>query len=203
MNNWYNLSAPNMGLLFYKQLYKDIDAKLLKINEKGALAFDVNDKKSEFLSFYDAMYKKRIDTYYLPKPIAIGSHQFTLYTTYPGLLIGSGYAHSTNTTGDASIGFYFDHTTGLPTIPGSSVKGVMRSVFELDEAQDGNFYSGKKSLDAILFLVNKILEKDKGASIEQRNQLEELKSKLEAQKEVGDFSFMVLKKLLRYLSAFS
>jgi len=52
-----------------------------------------------------------------------------LETTYPGLLAGSGYAHGIGVEGETKIGFYFDHTTGMPVIPGSSVKGTLRSVF--------------------------------------------------------------------------
>jgi len=57
------------------------------------------------------------------------SQNFKLLTNYPGLLIGSGYNHGTNKLGEIKLGFLFDHTTGLPYIPGSSVKGLLRSVF--------------------------------------------------------------------------
>ncbi len=58
-----------------------------------------------------------------------------LTTTYPGLLIGSGYNHPTiKGDNDAyQLGFFFDHTTGLPIIAGSSIKGVLRSLFENEE----------------------------------------------------------------------
>jgi len=61
---------------------------------------------------------------------------FSLKTTYPGLLIGAGYSHpklydpeTEDDQGDYQLGFFFDHTTGLPVIPGTSVKGVLKSVF--------------------------------------------------------------------------
>lgn len=60
----------------------------------------------------------------------------TLYfkTNYPGLLVGSGYLHESNNHGDnkndeLSLGYSFDYVTGLPYIPSSSVKGVLRSAF--------------------------------------------------------------------------
>lgn len=56
-------------------------------------------------------------------------------TTYPGLLIGSGLSHGTGTKNDMKIGFQFDCTTGLPYIPGSSIKGVLRSMFPLIKSQ--------------------------------------------------------------------
>lgn len=57
---------------------------------------------------------------------------FELTTIYPGLLIGSGYNHPKlkDNNDDFQLGFYFDHTTGLPIISGSSIKGMIRSVCE-------------------------------------------------------------------------
>lgn len=48
----------------------------------------------------------------------------------PGLLIGSGLAHGLpSSEEDVKTGLQFDYTSGLPVIPGSSVKGVIRSAF--------------------------------------------------------------------------
>ena len=58
---------------------------------------------------------------------------FLLKTVYPGLLIGTGYAHGSHQQGvdsDINCGFSFDYVTGQPYIPGSSVKGVLRSHFD-------------------------------------------------------------------------
>ena len=58
------------------------------------------------------------------------SDSFVLKTTYPGLLIGTGYLHEAPDKNDAiKMGFYFDYTSGMPMIPGSSVKGVLKSYF--------------------------------------------------------------------------
>ena len=43
--------------------------------------------------------------------------------------MGVGYQHETGAMGEAKIGFYFDYTTGLPCLSGSSVKGIIRSAF--------------------------------------------------------------------------
>jgi CRISPR-associated protein Cmr6 len=59
----------------------------------------------------------------------LGTHHFLLETTYPGLLTGSGYNHETGVDNEYKIGFYFDYTSGIPEIPASSVKGIIRSVF--------------------------------------------------------------------------
>ena len=60
----------------------------------------------------------------------LGNMHFKATTTYPGLLLGSGNAHELpSIDGQAILGFHFDYTTGLPTIQGSSIKGVLRSAF--------------------------------------------------------------------------
>ncbi len=102
------MSSPNLGYLFWRECYKNgkdpdhIEKTITKILESRA--------KEELPS---------------------APHKFGLTTTYPGLLIGSGYAHGLPEDADVKIGFYFDHTSGLPVIPGSSVKGVLRHLFGL------------------------------------------------------------------------
>lgn len=82
---------------------------------------------------------------------------FQLTTIYPGILIGAGYSHyaikGEGEDSDYQLGFFFDHTLGIPIIPGSSVKGVLKSVFPI---------SGKNraaKLDYVYNLVRK--ENDK------------------------------------------
>lgn len=58
----------------------------------------------------------------------LAPHRFILRTVYPGLLIGLGAVHSAGlVTDELVLGFSFDYVTGLPYIPGSTVKGVLRS----------------------------------------------------------------------------
>jgi len=63
---------------------------------------------------------------------------FELSTVYPGLIIGSGYNYpAEENANDYHMGFYFDHTTGMPVIPGSTVKGILKSVFpKTDDLQE-------------------------------------------------------------------
>jgi len=60
----------------------------------------------------------------------------------PGLLPGIGYPHEVGYPGEFKLGFGFDHVSGLPLLPGSTVKGVLRSVFpqfKFDAEHPGNF----------------------------------------------------------------
>lgn len=65
---------------------------------------------------------------------------FELKTCYPGLLCGVGYHHEINNPKNEpkeddspevyNLGMYFDYTSGLPVIPSSSIKGMLRSAIE-------------------------------------------------------------------------
>lgn len=63
--------------------------------------------------------------------------QVELTTSYPGLITGIGVSHQTtlkwmdknDQIPEFKLGITFDYTTGLPIIPGSSIKGVLRSFF--------------------------------------------------------------------------
>ena len=102
-----------------------------------------NRTKIANLSFYyykDREYGKNIENFKLQN-----THEnlfkiddtigFELTTTYPGLLIGSGYNHPKlkESNEDYQLGFFFDHTTGLPIISGSTIKGVLKSVIKNKE----------------------------------------------------------------------
>ncbi len=120
------MSQPNIGWLFYKQYYWS------KIPNKRALRIEDLLKKNEGNS---KAFKERNNTITRQKywssqdHFAKGKQTIVLRTTYPGLVLGTGYTHETGSEGEFKIGFHFDHTTGLPIIPGSSVKGTIRSMF--------------------------------------------------------------------------
>lgn len=83
-----------------------------------------------------------------------GAKSFDLTTTYPGLLVGSGYSHPKlkENNDDFQLGFFFDHTTGLPIISGSSIKGVMRSIFP--QSKDRLFNEKKEYLMDVYDIKN-------------------------------------------------
>ena len=110
----------NLGWLFYKKLYSDVAGNKVKQNYIKKLV------QTPVRSFEDGVSH---------------THGFELRVLYPGLLIGTGYMHGLpNDENDIKTGFFFDYTFGVPIIPGSSVKGVLRSFFE------GEYVSEKKEL---------------------------------------------------------
>lgn len=123
----------------------------------------VNNSSISNPSFYfykDEKYGKGIENFIFSdtfnKYFEIPNAQtFELSTTYPGLLVGSGYSHpKLKDDKDFQLGFFFDHTTGLPLISGSSIKGALRSVCEKKEFMQEVY---GQTLDISIFEDNKTI----------------------------------------------
>lgn len=110
------MSSANVGWMFYKETFSHLDENSEQLNNDEVKR--VNKKiLNASLQHYD-----------YPK----GSHHaIQLKTIYPGLLIGTGYSHDAKGDENFKMGFFFDHTTGMPIIPASSIKGVLRSKFKM------------------------------------------------------------------------
>lgn len=120
-----NRDCPNLGWLYYKEYYEGLD-KVLKNNpSKDSIALFFKEKREEFLTKSRVKFEEwnYADT-------LTGASSFPLVTTYPGLIIGISNIHrSLGEKSEIKLGLQFDYTTGLPYIPGSSVKGTIRSMF--------------------------------------------------------------------------
>ena len=110
-------------------------------------------------------------------PIPLTEQSFVLETCYPGLLIGLGYSHAIDvesprtaperenqgakkTSSNAiKLGISMDYTSGLPVLPGSMVKGILRNAFRqwkpyiqencTDEDIDIHALSDEKAVSAL------------------------------------------------------
>lgn len=121
--------TANYGFSYYKNYFKN-----LQINRNSGtpkISTSLNEVLQDWTipSTINHPYKQ------------LAENPFFLTTVYPGLLIGSGYLHQISgnkkdenneslINDEFKLGFYFDHTSGLPVIPGSSIKGVLRSAFK-------------------------------------------------------------------------
>lgn len=105
----------------------------------NCLAPQNDDEKQVIKQFYD---KKNDDIIHCNAILDVNSglkcSAFVLETIYPGLLIGTGNIHETGMLGECKLGLQFDYTTGLPYIPGSSVKGLLRSMFPFSIPKKNN-----------------------------------------------------------------
>ncbi len=118
------MSSANIGWLFYKDYYRELNY------------IDLVNKEEEHNS---KIIEKKVQNIIDAEPLLdeaeiIGSTRFQATTAYPGLILGSGNAHEIpDVKGQAILGFHFDYTSGLPVIAGSSIKGVLRSAFKHPE----------------------------------------------------------------------
>jgi len=109
----------NLGWIFYKKYFKNVDF----LNPQNSQNY-INSVINELLNANPLLDNDEM----------LGNKHFKATTTYPGLLLGSGNMHElANIEGQLILGFHFDYTSGLPTIQGSSIKGVLRSAFKHPE----------------------------------------------------------------------
>ena len=122
----------NLNYLFYKDYFNE---EWPNLGER---------KKGSHDAILSAIVKETDDELEFTSPktsFGLDAKSFQLKTVYPGLLIGLGYSHDpvkikkdvqnneqiTKDTEAIQLGFSLDYTTGLPIIPGSTVKGVIKS----------------------------------------------------------------------------
>ncbi len=104
----------NLGWQFYKGYFRDINWNNI---DETAISKKVDDIINSPIT--------------IEASEPLGNIHFKASTTYPGLILGSGYLHELpSIKGQAILGFDFDYTSGLPIIRGSSIKGVLRSAFK-------------------------------------------------------------------------
>lgn len=128
----------NIGLKYYKEYYTQVDLRSER-NEKpnDSVPEDETEKwklfiknnKREIEAMNDQLLNASLDHIKGKTAInksGIHNHEIELKTTYPGLLAGAGYLHEFSIDEALMLGFSFDHTSGLPYIPASSIKGVLR-----------------------------------------------------------------------------
>lgn len=122
-----NHKKANLGWLFYKHYFEGSETIDLKRDE--------NNRGKDTLANRNTTILKRS---YVPCSDFFSlktQYGFSLKVCYPGLLMGSGYTHEAvfddkDDKNEAfKIGFFFDHVTGMPCLPGHSVKGALRAVF--------------------------------------------------------------------------
>lgn len=130
------MKSRNMHYCYNVEYFQD--TLLMNDGKEASKEYDAyNDFIINQFTFQDGSYLEGI----LEESQGLeGFRTFTLETVYPGLFIGSGYLHEGKNplaAGDVKNvilgGFFFDYVTGIPVIPGSTVKGMLRSYFQEGE----------------------------------------------------------------------
>ncbi|SFU71107.1 CRISPR type III-B/RAMP module RAMP protein Cmr6 [Clostridium sp. DSM 8431] len=152
----------NLSYLYYKDYFDDlITDNFSKNEEDNSYYFDIKNEQ--------LIYRSKREKLNSIDKVNKDNESFILKTTYPGLLIGSGYNHKISKNGELKLGLEFDYTSGIPIINGSSVKGVLRSVFYIKKNEnDSNFEENNNKNKEKLYYINSILNsciKDKKVSV--------------------------------------
>jgi CRISPR-associated protein Cmr6 len=145
-------NTPNLGLQYYRNYFGEYFEKYRFLQDdtsyqqyRRSQQREMPDKRDDYVKSIFQRANERMFATNHPAPARLtayaslnqrpGFFSVRLKTTYPGLLVGTGYNHDFPEQGVSKIGFFFDHTTGLPIIPGSSVKGLLRASFPGQDLQ--------------------------------------------------------------------
>lgn len=114
----------NLGYYDFLDKPKDLNEILADVDRDYQTIFN---EKHQAITKYDY---SEIKTTWLED---VSSHVLEGTVQYPGLIMGVGNAHSLGTKGEIVMGFSFDYVTGLPYLPGSSLKGILKDKFQYGE----------------------------------------------------------------------
>jgi CRISPR-associated protein Cmr6 len=147
----------NCGWLFYKGYYKGIEEELLDHAIDPAQGLKQSETGIKRNNDAILSWKPGTELALLEQNISKLQNTCTLRfkTAYPGLVAGTGYDHEAGIEGEFKLGFSFDFTTGVPVIPGSSVKGILRSVFKHEEYIKSILEENKASEDINIETIEK------------------------------------------------
>lgn len=121
------MSSNNMHYYYNVEYYDNLRMELSKENGKDICKFSVNNMNERSKRIIKFSFLGH-DVFNLPDEEA-GIKSFELYSAYPGVMIGIGNPHSIKIEGAMQNGFTFDYVTGIPYLPGSSLKGILKSAF--------------------------------------------------------------------------
>lgn len=127
----------NLKQAFYKDYYQGIDFRKYTENDGVASGKETrieNNNERQFKENNQPLFNYQFQTKDFTA-VDLSSYQLKGYdiiplaTIYPGLVTGLGMVHETNNKAELKLGFFFDHTSGMPMLPGSGVKGALRGAF--------------------------------------------------------------------------
>ncbi len=113
------MKSKNMNYCFNVEYFEDIDL----LNKGDDTSNRLKKRNREIVEF------KFGDMTLFKNWQGVSNACFSLYTSYPGVMLGIGNPHNISKDDAVKCGFSFDYVTGVPYAPGSSLKGVLRSFF--------------------------------------------------------------------------
>ena len=140
---------PNLGWIFYRNYFKRINFSYITDGDNPAIedsnARIITDRNNAIISNSSLV---QIDD-------GLGVQFIEAKVAYPGLVTGIGVTHEAGVKGEFKLGLHIDYTFGMPIIHGSSVKGLLRSVFP-DFRQGKDKHADSKLAWLIDFFKNQL-----------------------------------------------
>lgn len=137
------MSSFNAGYVFYHKMFKPLPTGKIDVRNLESRADDlldytlVNNDKLKFGDYIDSEKE----------------YSFKLTTRYPGFASGLGQNHDIGSYDkNFKLGLLFDHTTGLPYLSGTSIKGKLKEPF------NRVLYAGKSSSSYEYYSKDLVLE---------------------------------------------
>lgn len=133
----------NLGLFFQRGYYNELTESVLAdcTGDKRIQKAYFDDRNSELIESSKICISE--------ESLISNTVSLKLQTVYPGLITGIGMAHATGMEGEGKLGMVFDFTSGLPYIPGSSIKGLLRSMFPILPANKSENRIDQKTKDLL------------------------------------------------------
>lgn len=157
----------NIGWLYYKSYFEKLEG-----NTNNGMMLKKQNQELKEIEFDSLAGKQLADERKTLCSMPLSSYyQFSLSTYYPGLITGIGMNHQTTLEWkdgtqkipELKLGMAFDHATGLPIIPGASLKGLLRNSFPISN-QQGFCDSYEEKVEYIASIIQRIVNLEEGSA---------------------------------------
>lgn len=164
-------SISNLAYAFQSQDYYGIDERTVKEDKERILEYDLIGSIGKLIEGRDKEFKIWADT--LNKNSGdFNMFSFTAKVQYPGLVVGMANPTMNSIKEGGSkkneefkTGFTFDYVSGLPYIPGSSIKGILRESIKKYKEDVSKYLGIKENIDlSISNLIDMLFGDDQGSN---------------------------------------
>lgn len=168
-NDKKSSSISNLAYAFQSQDYYGIDERTVKEDKERILKYKLGGNIKDFIKDRDKEFEK-----FNKNSSDFNMFSFTAKVQYPGLVVGM--ANPTmnsikdkfcqeNKNEDFKTGFTFDYVSGLPYIPGSSIKGILRESIKKYKEDVSKYLGIKENIDLYISnLIDMLFGDDQGSN---------------------------------------
>jgi CRISPR-associated RAMP protein, cmr6 family len=160
-------SISNLAYAFQSQDYYGIDERTVKEDKERILKYKLGGNIKDFIKDRDKEFEK-----FNKNSSDFNMFSFTAKVQYPGLVVGmanptmnSIKEGSSQKNEEFKTGFTFDYVSGLPYIPGSSIKGILRESIKKYKEDVSKYLDIEENIDlSISNLIDMLFGDDQGSN---------------------------------------